>query len=93
MSSSISPRKRSKANRASTSINEPDQGHLERWFSGNDEQIQTYLYEVNRKVLIAPKFVRIQWLKEEKLKEIKKPLAYQKLKDFVSIGALYTLIL
>jgi len=53
-----------------------DNEHMERWFSGNHKQIGKYLHEVTRKVMNNPKFLRLEWLEEENLNNIKRLLKH-----------------
>jgi len=42
---------------------------LDRWFVGNQESIEEYYKLYRRKIIITPKVVSLEWLKEEKLDE------------------------
>ena len=86
--SSSTPTKRVRT--SSSSQEKKDQGHLESWFNGDAEQIQTYIHSYNRKSLIAPKFVTSRWLKEQQLDEIIGILNHQKLRKFLGMnGCIY----
>ena len=61
-------------------------GYLERWFAGNQESMEEYPREHSRKAIIAPKFIRMLWLKEEKLDEVKEALKFQRLEKFVKLS-------
>jgi len=57
-----------------SNTNETD--YLERWFVGNYESMQEFHRDYNRKVIIAPKFLRMLRLKEEKLDEVRECLKF-----------------
>jgi len=59
--------------------------YLERWFSRNQESIEDYYHEVSKKAIISPKFIRMEWLEEEKLDEVRNLLKYQKLEKFLKL--------
>jgi len=46
-------------------------GRLEAWFSGEDEKIEKYLHETNRKVINNPELISFNWLREQKLVEVR----------------------
>jgi len=86
--SSFTPTKRSRT--SSSSQEEEDQDHLESWFNGDAEQMQTYIHSYNRKSLITPKFVTSKWLKEQQLNEIIGILNHRKLRKFLGMnGCIY----
>jgi len=58
-------------------------GHLETWFSGDNEKIESFLHEMNIKVFYTPKLLSFNWLKEQNLKVVRKALKNQKLQRFV----------
>jgi len=60
--------------------------YLERWFVGNHESMQEFHKDYSRKVIIAPKCLRMLWLKEEKLDEVREALKFQKLEKFVRLS-------
>jgi len=41
---------------------------------------------IDRKVIISPKFLRMEWLKEEKLDEVRDSLKHQKLEKFLKLS-------
>jgi len=88
VASSSTPRKRTK--RACVKNAEPsdtnETGYLERWFVGNHESMEEYHKEYSRKAIIAPKFLRMLWLKEEKLDEVREALKFQRLEKFVRLS-------
>ena len=47
-------------------------GHLEGWFSGDNELIERYRFETNKKVINNPKVVSFDWLKSQKLDNVRK---------------------
>jgi len=53
---------------------------------GNRESIQEFHREYSRKVIITPKFIRMLWLKEQNLDEVKEILRFQKLEKFVRLS-------
>jgi len=69
MASLSNPKKRTKLvvvkNASSDEPNESD--YLERWFCRNQESIDHYYKLYNRKIIISPKMLSLDWLKEEKL--------------------------
>jgi len=85
MVSSSTPKQRVK--RACVKNAEPtdiiDTDYLDSWFAGNRESIQEFHKEYSRKVIIAPKFIRMLWLKEQNLDEVREILRFQKLEKFV----------
>jgi len=64
--------------------NESD--YHERWFLGNQESIKEYYRKYNRKVIISPKFLRMEWLKEEKPDEVRDLLKHQKPDQFMKLS-------
>jgi len=60
--------------------------YLERWFVSNYESMQEFHRDYSRKVIIAPKFLRMLWLKEEKQDEVRECLKFQKLEKFVRLS-------
>ena len=63
--------------------NEPD--YLDRWFVGNQKSIEEYYKLYNKKMIIAPKVLSLEWLKEEKLDEVRDMLKFQKLDRFLKM--------
>jgi len=87
MASSSNPKKRSKwtlIKRASSKENN-ETNYLERCFISNQENIDDYYRLYSRKVIISPKVLSMEWLKEEKLDEIKDILRFQKLERFLKM--------
>jgi len=78
MASSSTPRKCTK--RACAKNEKPsdtnETGYLERWFTGNHESMEEYHKEYSKKAIITPKFLRMLWLKEEKLDEVREALKF-----------------
>jgi len=65
-------------------------GGLKEWFSGEDEKIEKYLHETSRKVVNNPKLISFNWLKEQKLTEVRVLLKEQLLKRFLEmLGNIY----
>jgi len=83
IASSSNPNKRTK--RACVKNVEPvdniETGYLERWFSRNQESIEDYYLEYSRKEIISQKFTMMEWLKEEKLDEVRDLLKHHKLDE------------
>jgi len=49
-------------------------GHLETWFSGDNEKIEKFLYESSQKAINNPKLISFNWLKEQNLKDVRNSL-------------------
>jgi len=47
---------------------------------------EEYYRECSRKIIISPKFLRLEWLKEEKLDEVRDLLKHQKLEKFLKMS-------
>ena len=60
-------------------------GRLEGWFAGEDEQIEKYLHETNRKAINNPKLITFNWLKEHKVTEVRSLMKEQQLKRFLEM--------
>jgi len=88
MASSSTPKKHKK--RACVKNFEPlesnETDYLERWFMGNHESIQGLRRDYSNKAIIAPMFLRMLWLKEENLDEVREALRFQKLEKFVRLS-------
>jgi len=61
-------------------------GCLESWFSGEDEKIEKYLHETSRKTTNNPKLISFNWLKEQKLTEVRDLLKEKLLKRFLQMS-------
>ena len=66
-------------------------GNLEGWFpslheSESSKSIDRYLREFSRKIINTPKFVRLDWLKSEKLLEVSELLEQQGLERFLRLA-------
>jgi len=88
MASSSNLRKRTKRvliKRASCEDNN-ETNYLERWFVGNQESINDYYRRYSRKAIISPKFLSMEWLKEENLDEVRDILKFQKLERFMKMS-------
>ena len=87
MASPSNPKKRTKLvvvkNAGSDEPNESD--YLERWFCGNQESIDDYYKLYSRKIIISPKMLSLDWLKEEKLVKVRSMLKFQKLDQFLNL--------
>jgi len=86
--SSSNPRKRTKRAmvkhaESDSDKNEPD--YLDRWFIGNQESIEEYYKLYNRKIIITPKVLSLEWLKQKKLDEVRDILKFQKLDRFLKL--------
>jgi len=65
-------------------------GHLENWFSGDDEKIKKFLHESRRKAINNKKLATFNWLKGQNLNEVRNVLKEQKLKTFMEmLGNIY----
>jgi len=65
-------------------------GRLEDWFSGDNELIERYRFETSTKVINNPKFVSFDWLKSQKLDNVRKLFKDQLLKRFLEMkGNIY----
>ena len=65
-------------------------GRLEGWFSGDNELIERYPFETSAKVINNPKVVSFDWLKSQKLANVRKLLKDQSLRRFLEIkGNIY----
>jgi len=88
MASSSTPKKHTK--RACVKNVEPSEfneiGYLKCWFTGNYERMEEYHKSFSRKVVIAPKVLKMLWLKEEKLNDVREALRFQKLEKFVRLS-------
>jgi len=88
MASSSNPRKRTKRDMIKQvgsykDNNETD--YLDRWFVGNQKSIKEYYKLYNRKIIITPKMLSLDWLKEEKLDEVRDMIKFQKLDRFMKL--------
>jgi len=88
MTSSSNPRKRSKRaivkHADSDDNNESD--YLDRWFIENQENIEEYYKLYSRKIIITPKVLSLDWLKEEKLDKVRDMLNFQNLDRFMKLS-------
>ena len=65
-------------------------GRLEGWFSGDNELIKRYHFETSTKVINNPKVVSFDWLKSQKLDNVRKLLKDQLLRRFLEMkGNIY----
>jgi len=65
-------------------------GRLEGWFSGDNELIEKYHFETSRKVINNPKVVSFDWLKSQKLDNVRRLFKEQLLKRFLDMkGKIY----
>ena len=62
-------------------------GRLEGWFFGDNELIQRYRFETSTKVINNPKVVSFDWLKSQKLDNVRKLLKDQLLRRFLEMKA------
>jgi len=66
------------------------EGRLEGWFSGDNELIERYRFETSTKVINNPKVVSFDWLKSQKLDNVRKLLKDQSLRRFLEMkGNIY----
>jgi len=65
-------------------------GRLEGWFSGDNDLIEMYRFETSTKVINNPKVVSVDWLKSQKLDNVRKLLKDQSLRKFLEMkGNIY----
>jgi len=65
-------------------------GRLEGWFSGDNELIERYCFETSTKVINNSKVVFFDWLKSQKLDNVRKLLKDQLLRKFLEMkGNIY----
>jgi len=65
-------------------------GRLEGWFSRDNELIERYRFETSTKVINNPKVVSFDWLKSQKLDNVRKLLKDQLLRRFLEMkGNIY----
>jgi len=65
-------------------------GRLEGWFSRDNELIERYRFETSTKVINNPKVVSFDWLKSQKLDNVRKLLKDQSLRRFLEMkGKIY----
>jgi len=91
MASSSASRKRTKKAVAkhveqhdSDDNNESD--FLTRWFGGNMESINEYHREFSQKTFVNPKFLRMEFLRNENLNQVVDILKFQRLEHFVKLS-------
>jgi len=66
------------------------EGRLESWFSGDNELIERYRFETSTKVINNPKVVSFDWLKSQKLDNVRELLKDQLLRRFLEMkGNIY----
>ena len=88
MASSSNPRKRTKramVKHAGSGDDHNEIEYLDKWFVGNQESIQEYYKLYSRKIIITPKVLSLEWLKEEKLNEVCDMPKFQKLDRFLKL--------
>jgi len=61
------------------------EGRLEGWFSGDNELIERYRFETSTRVINNPKVVSFDWLKSQKLDNVRKLLKDQLLRRFLEM--------
>jgi len=91
MASSSASRKRTKKVIAKSveqhdSDDNNDSGFLTRWFGGNMESINEYHREFSQKTFVNPKFLRMEFLRNENLNQVVDMLKFQKLERFVKLS-------
>ena len=65
-------------------------GRLEGWFPGDNELVERYCFETSTKVINNPKVVSFDWLKSQKLDNVRKFLKDQLLRRFLEMkGNIY----
>jgi len=63
-----------------------ESGYLARWFDGNMESINEYHREFSRKAFVNPKFLRMEFLKNENLNQVANVVKFHKLERFVKLS-------
>jgi len=61
-------------------------GKMEGWFSSDPDLMNKYLPETSRKVINTPKVVFFNWLKEQKIMEVRRFLKEQLLRRFLELS-------
>ena len=65
-------------------------GRLEGWFYGDNDLIERYRFETSTKVINNPKVVCFDWLKSQKLDNVRRLLKDQSLRKFLEMkGNIY----
>jgi len=65
-------------------------GRLEGWYSGDNDLIERYRFETSTKVINNPKVVCFDWLKSQKLDNVRRLLKDQSLRKFLEMkGNIY----
>ena len=62
-------------------------GRLEGWFSVDNDLIEIYRFETSTKVRNNPKVVCLDWLKSQKLDNVRRLLKDQSLRKFLEMKA------
>jgi len=75
MALSSAPRKRTKKAlmknvEPANSDDDNEAGFLVHWFNGNKESIEEYHKEYNKKAFVNPKFLRMEFLRNENLNQV-----------------------
>ena len=66
------------------------EGRLEGWFSGDNDLIERYRFKTSTKVINNPKVVCFDWLKSQKLYNVRRLLKDQSLRKFLEMkGNIY----
>ena len=63
-----------------------ESGFLARWFTGNMESINEYHREFSQKAFVNPKFLRMEFLRNENLNQVVDLLKFQRLERFVKLS-------
>jgi len=74
-------RKKSRAIKGTTRVD-----HLETWFYGDNEKIESFMHEMSRKVINTPKLLSFNWLKKQNLREVRKALRNHNLRRFLDMN-------
>ena len=61
-------------------------GQLQSWFSSENDKIERYLHEISTKIIKNPKLISFNWLKEQKLFEVRDLLKEQQPKRFLEMS-------
>jgi len=63
-----------------------ESGFLARWFTGNMESINEYHREFSQKAFVNPKFLRMEFLRNENLNQVVYILKFQRIECFVKLS-------
>jgi len=88
MASPSNPQKRTKrvmVKHLGSDSDNNEHDYLDRWFVRNQKSIEEYYKLYSRKIIVTPKVLSLEWLKEEKLDVVRDMLKFQKLDRFLKL--------